>query len=831
MDKLHLQSDRKLVTTLLALMLVPLAWFAWLDLLSYANDLPRLRTHLLLRGLSLVIPGAGFFLVRATRTRQAYSRVVLGVALAGVALLLALLLLLPAGASVQMRTSLMILIVMYGAMPNTLGRQIVPPLIYSAGVMLLLLTRLTSSAGADLATDLLALLFANATGVVIVHRRAQLEQKVQAGFLSEWESAQQFRKVFEESPIGMTIIGLDGRFLAANRTFCEWLGYTTQEMCALRSADVTHPDDREVKRSLTQQAFSGEIPHFHLEHRMLRKNGEELLVNLAGAVVRADDGTPMYGIGMLEDITVQKRMENALKTSEAQLSQAMNLARLSYWELSGPDPAIATLNDRCFALLATTAKREGGYRMEAEKYVREFVHPDDAAAAADGLRRLWTGPSADQGQLQYRVLRRDGRLRYFAIRFEVLRDAAGNPVKVCGVTQDMTERVTLEIELRQAQKMDSIGRLAGGVAHDFNNLLTVINGYSRLLISRCSPVDPMLRQLQEIQKAGTRAAALTQQLLAFSRKQVIAPRAVDLNSVIHDIAGMLRAMLGEETSITTSLAPQLGTVLVDPDQMHQVIMNLAANARDAMPHGGEFRMETRNVQLGPADAAEHPEMPPGQYVLLAITDTGIGIDANILQSIFEPFFTTKERGRGTGLGLATVHGIVRQSDGWIQVHSKPGKGTTFQIYLPRTGGQPDVPEAEAAQPPKIRPVEGAETILVVEDQDVVRGLTVRLLAELGYRLLDAPNAEAALRVAGESGPIDLLITDVVMPGMTGPQLSERLLGLEPKMKVLYTSGHAQNVLRGVLKPGFEYLAKPFSPDGLTAKVRDMLLSRDRETTV
>ena len=822
MNDLLLQSDRKLVSTLLALTLVPIAWFAWLDLHLHANDWPRLRARLLMRVLTLLVPCAGFLLVRAARTREEYSRVVFGVALAGVGLLLTLLLLLPKGTPLQTRTSLAILIVMYGAMPNSLVRQIVPPMVYSAGVMLMLVTWLHSSTGADLLTDELVMLFANATGVVMVSRRVRLEQEVQSKFLAGWESAEQFRKVFEESPIGMTIIGLDGRFLAANRTFCDWLGYTAEEMCTLRSSDITHPDDREVKRDLTQKAFSGAIPHFHLEHRMLRKNGEELLVNLAGAVVRSDHGTPMYGIGMLEDITEQKRMENALKTSEAQLSQAMNLARLSYWELSGPNPAIVTLNDRCFALLTTTAGREGGHRMEVDRYIREFVHPEDAAAAAEDLRGLWTADTADQGQLQYRTIRRDGRLRYFTVRYEILRDAAGHVAKICGVTQDMTERVTLENELRQAQKMDSIGRLAGGVAHDFNNLLTVIIGYSRMLINRGSSSDPILRQLQEIQKAGLRAAALTQQLLAFSRKQVIAPRQIDLNSVVRDIVGMLRPMVGEDIRIATVLDPELGTALVDPDQMHQVIMNLAANARDAMPHGGEFRLETRNVEFEPADAADHPEMPPGPYVLLAVSDTGTGMDASTLQSVFEPFFTTKERGRGTGLGLATVHGIVRQSDGWIQVYSQPGKGTTFQIYLPRTGAQPDEPPAEAVPAQKIPPMEGTGTILVVEDQEVVRGLTVRVLAELGYRLLDAPNAEAALRIARESGPIDLLITDVVMPGLTGPQLAERMLGMEPRLKVLYTSGHAQNVLRGVLKPGIQYLSKPFSPDGLAAKVREML---------
>ena len=398
----------------------------------------------------------------------------------------------------------------------------------------------------------------------------------------------------------------------------------------------------------------------------------------------------------------------------------------------------------------------------------------------------------------------------------------GGPASVLINGHDITSESRLQEQLQQAQKMEAVGRLAGGIAHDFNNLLTVINGYSQMLIARARTSDPVVEKLNQILKAGERAARLTQQLLAFSRKQVIVPRNVDLNVAIIETLEMLHRVMGEDITISTVLDPELGTVLVDPDQMNQVIMNLAVNARDAIPHGGKLLLETQNVALGTDYVSIHPEVIPGRYVLMAVTDTGIGMDNATMQCIFEPFFTTKRTGKGTGLGLATVHGIVRQSGGWVWVYSEPGKGTTFKIYLPRTDARPEAAQSEVA--PALMRMEG-RTILVVEDEDEVRLLMLDVLRGQGYRVLPAVSGEDAMRVAEEySGSIDLLLTDVVLPGITGPQLAERLRPLREGFKVLYTSGYTENVVvhHGVLKPGFRYLPKPFTPEGLALKVHDIL---------
>ncbi len=384
------------------------------------------------------------------------------------------------------------------------------------------------------------------------------------------------------------------------------------------------------------------------------------------------------------------------------------------------------------------------------------------------------------------------------------------------------ERSRLEQQLQQAQKLESIGRLAGGVAHDFNNLLTVINGYSDLVLNRLGRDHPLRAHVEEVRKAGERAAGLTEQLLAFSRKQVTKPRPLDLNTLVSETEGMLRRLVGEDVEVVTLLSPSLAQVMADPGQMHQVLMNLVANARDAMPSGGRLIIETANVELDEVYADVHPEVVPGPSVLLAVTDTGVGIDEETQRHIFEPFYTTKGPRAGTGLGLSMVYGIVRQSGGWIWVYSEPGKGSAFKIYLP-------VSEA-VAQPEaggRVAPVtlNGSETILVVEDQEEVRRLAVEVLRSYGYRILEAADGQAALALADRQGePIHLLLTDVVMPGMTGRDLARRLAPLRPEMKVLYTSGYTENVIahRGVLDAGVAYLPKPFTPEGLTTMVRKVL---------
>jgi len=383
-------------------------------------------------------------------------------------------------------------------------------------------------------------------------------------------------------------------------------------------------------------------------------------------------------------------------------------------------------------------------------------------------------------------------------------------------------RARLEEHLQQAQRMESIGRLAGGVAHDFNNLLTVINGYSDMLLTDPAVPEAHRPDLQQIREAGAQAASLTQQLLAFSRKQAVQPRLLNLNAVVKDIRDMVQRLVGEDIALTTSLDPAPARVMADAGQIHQVIMNLVVNARDAMPRGGRLSIETRSAQLSATEVASDPELTPGVYVVLAVSDTGIGMDPATRQHIFEPFFTTKGKGEGTGLGLAIVYGIVRQNRGWIHCDSVPGQGSTFSLYLPAADpAEPGTDGVEVA-PGQMR---GTETILLVEDQANVRQLAATVLRGCGYRILEAGDAEAALAVAGNRDlRIDLLLTDVILPGLTGKDLADRLQDLLPGLTVLFMSGYTEDVIahRGVINPGLHYLPKPFTPRGLAEKVRKVL---------
>jgi signal transduction histidine kinase len=389
------------------------------------------------------------------------------------------------------------------------------------------------------------------------------------------------------------------------------------------------------------------------------------------------------------------------------------------------------------------------------------------------------------------------------------------------VFDNITERRKLEEQLRQSQKMEAVGQLAGGIAHDFNNLLTVINGYAELLQNRIDEKSPLRGNVIEIRHAGDRAASLTRQLLAFSRRQVLQPKALDLNGVISDLGTMLHRLIGEDIELRTHLRPDLGTVLADPGQIEQVLLNLAVNARDAMSAGGTLVLETDNVVLDETFAKEYPAVVPGPHVLLAVSDTGTGIPREIREHIFEPFFSTKERGKGTGLGLSTVYGIVKQSNGHIGVYSEVGMGTTFKIYLPRVGGEVQV--SSSASP--AASFQGDETVLVVEDESSVQGVIERVLSGNGYRVLLASDGSEALRVSGEhEGPIGLLITDLVMPGMGGREVASRLETARPGLRVLFMSGYTENAIshHGVLDAGVEFIQKPFLSDALLRKVREVL---------
>ena len=430
--------------------------------------------------------------------------------------------------------------------------------------------------------------------------------------------------------------------------------------------------------------------------------------------------------------------------------------------------------------------------------------------------------SRDHLAFEYRFRHKDGSYHWIHDEARLTRDSAGRPVEVFGSWVDITERKALEMQLLQAQKMEAVGLLAGGVAHDFNNVLTAIGGYAELVREDLPGEDARRHDVEEILRATERAATLTRQLLAFSRRQVLAPRVLDLNGVVAGVDNMLRRLIGADVELRTALAPELGAVRADPGQLEQVIMNLVVNARDAMPRGGKLTLETANAELDESYALEHPAVVAGPYVMLAVSDSGVGMDAATQARVFEPFFTTKEKGKGTGLGLATVYGIVKQSGGNIWLYSEPGRGTTFKIYLPRVDQPPE--QLAAAPAPRAAP-RGSETVLLVEDDEAVRALARKMLAAHGYTVLAAASGAEALKLAADhTGPIHLLVTDVVLPGMSGRELATRFQSVRPGLKVLYTSGYTDDAVvhHGVLDPGIAFLQKPFTSGTLARKVRETL---------
>jgi PAS domain S-box-containing protein len=522
----------------------------------------------------------------------------------------------------------------------------------------------------------------------------------------------------------------------------------------------------------------------------------------------------------IERRAVEERAAQALQESESRFRAIFEQAAIGMAD-SSLDARFIRLNQRFCEIMGYSREELLGLTF------REISHPDDLARDEQIVAQLLSGEQ-NSFAVEKRYLRKDGRVVWANLQLSLLRSPAGDPLHFVAVVEDITaqkraedERRNLERQLLQAQKMESVGRLAGGVAHDFNNHLTVIDGYCAMLLDELGPGDPLREAVGEILHAGSRAAALTQQLLAFSRKQVAEPRVISLNDVVADAGKMLSRLIGDDIEIVTRFDAGLGSVVADPSQMNQVLMNLAINARDAMPDGGRIIIETSNTDLDEGYAAQHAGVEPGPYVLLSITDTGVGMTQEVAQHIFEPFFTTKGVGVGTGLGLSTVYGIVKQAGGWIWVYSEPGQGSTFKVYLPRAVGAPEpLPAPVAAET-----LRGTETVLVVEDQPEVRRLTLAMLESRGYRLLEAANGSEALSLCEQyAEPIHLLITDVVMPGMTGRELAMRLAAFRPSLKTLYTSGYTASAIvhEGVLDPDVAYLPKPFSPAQLAAKVRGVL---------
>jgi PAS domain S-box-containing protein len=516
------------------------------------------------------------------------------------------------------------------------------------------------------------------------------------------------------------------------------------------------------------------------------------------------------------ELAERRQVETALRESELRFRQLAEHIHEAFW-LS--DPHSRRL------LYISPAYEEIWQRSCASLYEQplsflDAVHPGDHAHVVAALERQERGEATDE---EYRIVQPDGTVRWIWDRGFPVADASGQLERVARVTQDITDRKQLELQFLQAQKLEGIGRLAGGIAHDFNNLLTAIGGYADLAWQSLTAEAQIRGDLEEIQKAVDRASNLTRQLLAFARKQIIEPRILNLNDLIVEMDKLLRRVIGEDIDLVTRPAPGLGWVKADPGQIEQVLINLAVNARDAMPEGGKLTIETRNVVLDSTYARGHQSVTEGSYVLLAVSDTGVGMDAEVQSHLFEPFFTTKGRGKGTGLGLATCYGIVKQHGGNIWVYSEVGQGTTFKIYLPRA----EEPADAAAPPAEPRALpRGKETVLVVEDEAAVRVLAARVLREQGYTVLEAGDGAEAMRVAAASAPsaIDLLLTDVVMPHMSGTAVAAQITARYPNLKVLFISGYTDSAIvhHGRLDEGVAFLHKPFTPPVLIRKVREVL---------
>ena len=508
----------------------------------------------------------------------------------------------------------------------------------------------------------------------------------------------------------------------------------------------------------------------------------------------------------------RKRQEEALRASEARHRSLVESAVYGMYR-SSLDGKFLDVNPALVEMLGYSSAEE----LMAVDMARDvYVDPEHRAAVLKSYQETGTLET-----LELRWKRKDGRHITVRLSGNAFKNDRGEALGFEMIAEDITERRALEEQLRQSQKMEAVGRLAGGIAHDFNNLLTVIKGYGELVADELDPADPLRNEVDEIRKAADRAASLTRQLLAFSRQQVLAPKVLDLNAVVHNMDKLLHRLLGEDVDLFTVLEPGLGRVKADPGQVEQVIMNLAVNARDAMPQGGKLTIETANVDLDENYARDHVSVKPGSYVMIAVSDTGLGMTEKVKARIFEPFFTTKEIGKGTGLGLSTVYGIIKQSGGYIWVYSEIGRGSCFKVYLPRVDGPADEAPRNTRQPAR----HGSETVLLVEDEDGVRALMRQVMHRHGYNVLEARHGgEALLMCERHQGKIDMLVTDVVLEQMSGRELAERLLKIRPGMKVLYVSGYADDAIvhHGVLTAGMEFLQKPFTTEALARKIRYVL---------
>lgn len=659
----------------------------------------------------------------------------------------------------------------------------------------------------------------NPTRIRGVIQDISIRRKVEKALL---ESEEKLRLLFDNSPVGICTVDLLGNFITTNPAYEKMLGYSKEELKKLSFFDVTHPDYRPKNKELFQNMFSLNSTGFKMEKAYIRKDGGVITVSVNATAVMDDEGNTIFGTAFVDDITEQKQVEESLAESTHLLTEAQRLTSIGSWVQDVPSGRLMW-SDETFKIFEIDKNFSGDL---FERFLAA-VHPEDRKLPTDAYNTALK--TKKPYTVSHRLLMPDGRIKHVIECCETTYDDNGNPVKSMGTVQDITERKKAENEqkklmsqLTQAQKMESVGRLAGGVAHDYNNISSIIIGYSELAMENIEPGDPLHDDLKEILTAAKRSTEITRQLLAFARQQTIAPKILDLNDTIGNMLKMLRRLIGEDIDLAWLPGAELWSIKMDSSQVDQIMANLCVNARDAITDVGKMTVETKNISFDEDYCADHLGFSPGEYVLLAVSDDGCGIAPEILEKIFEPFFTSKGQGEGTGLGLATVYGIVKQNNGFINVYSEQGKGTTIKVYLSRHLGQSD---AGSRKEVSEIPLSCGETILLVEDEESILKLGKRILEEQGYTVLAASKPSEAVSLAKEhAGEINLLITDVVMPEMNGRELSELLQKAYLNLKVLFMSGYTANIIahRGVLDDDVCFLPKPFSKEDMAVNVREVL---------
>ena len=667
----------------------------------------------------------------------------------------------------------------------------------------------------------------------VVHRNDQDEVTCHNGYILDIteqkqadealrESEEKFRSVFEDSGVVMVLVDSEGRYIQVNKAMTEVFGYSQEELLSMGSRDITYPGDLIPSSDVARRLWTGESNGFTTEKRYVHKDGNLVWGHITVSPIRDSSGKTKYTLGQLQDITEHKRAEEALHERERQLSRIYDsVGVVLFYVAVEPHDCFRFLSINQLFLDITGLANE----QIVGKRIEEVIPEPSVWMVKDNYKRAI--------KLK-RIVRWEETTEYPAgakigeVSIAPIFDDKGICTHLVGTVHDITgrkraevERVELEAQLVQSRKMESIGRLAGGVAHDFNNILTGINGYTEMLIDSLVPGDPVLADMKEIKLAGERGTELTNQLLAFSRKQVITPKVVRPNEILDQSLRMLHRIVGEDIELVFAPAQRLGRIKVGPAQLDQIVVNLVVNARDAMPEGGKLIIETQNVMLDEEFCSSHVGSEPGDYVMMAVSDSGSGMDEETKTHIFEPFFSTKEREQGTGLGLSTVYGIVKQNNGYISVYTEPNEGTSFKLYFPRVSEKADklTGDKYATFPT------GSETILLVEDDEMVRGLAKRILQRQGYRVIETNDGdEAYLQSRKHAGEIHLLLTDVIMPGMNGKQLYEELARTRPNLKALLMSGYTENVIihHGVLDEGTAFIQKPFSIESLAIAVRSVL---------